>query len=481
MPYLIPEPAKNPLVDEIPIRGFCVYLPDDVGFISAFVGAYQFFTKWVAYERDSSLAGKRAAHMFQIAYDKTMESFYNEGCGGDMDFDCETMKDCLIEVARAISVNVTVNNSCGVSSDTMYCVNDDGDITINPPPIGDLPVQPVVPLPPGITEPPEPFEPGVGEPPPGWEDWEAYDEDACLAANGLVSYAREFFFQNGTFLSEDLFTMAAALVVIVNMLTSASGFLVIFDRALLLKIVEVVGRLQIFEPVGEIFLAIADYIDDNRQEFVCELYTARGNASDWENIAMAKIFQFAESLFYTEGGKGFFLDMLAFMLPGGLALNLIYKNATFTEGTAVDCSICTPPPDYWKFEYTTGFEGETELDVITNQPGDLEIECWLKAASDTGPFVFFAYIENVNVQPLGKIDVTFTPTLSPKTWFMRFYDATDGLLYTSDTLESGLTSIEFEGYSLTKRIVLHMTDAFYFEDPPHFDVRLQVSGLSVEV
>lgn len=430
MPYLIPEFAKSPDRVSPPIRGFCVFLPDDPDCLADFVGALTFFTKWVAWERDNDKNGRYMASLWLAAFEQTMLNFYtSEGCG-DMAEPC------------TVVVNNYVNCGCGASStDTMYCVNDDGTITINPPAIPDQPVPPEIPLPDDMTEPPDPFEPGTGEPPAGWGDWGEYDEDACRAANSMVSYAHEFFYQGGTFLTEDLFTMAAALVVIVNVLTHPAGFLVLFDRGLILKIVEIVGRLSIVEPAGEAFLAISEWIEENRQELVCDLYTARGDAASWENTLIANIFQFAETIFYTEGGKGFLADMLSFMLPGGLALNLLYKNINYDGDVSINCGQCDDPlsdvhclPDGFR---SVTFTSMTPV-KIESQCGNVSVSGLYDPA--TGQFEL-TYTITPGTCSLGKFRADFFTTDATAT-NIRLWIAS-GLAMT------GPTTLNFGGLTLT--------------------------------
>jgi len=355
MPYL--NPKEVPDADMTDYRYICVCVPDHDEYLIALRGSLNFLATWVAWERDGLGTASRSANLWKVANEITKLNWDNECGGNDMAFDCEAMKDCLIEVARAISVNVTVNNSCGGGGDsTAYCVDDDGTITVNPPPIGDNPVFPVIPYPPGVTEPPD-LEPGVGTPPAGWVDWEEYDADACAAANAVVEYAYQYFYQMGKFLTEDFFSMGAALVVILNVLTSPLGLAVLFERALSLKIVELVGRYWWVELIGAPFVDVAEWIDANRQEFVCELYQSRGQSDDWSNIAIDKIFTFASSLFYTTDGAGYFKEMLTYMIPGGMGTRLIYMNSSFVNPNLVACD-CPEEGDFdVTFDFTNNVAG----------------------------------------------------------------------------------------------------------------------------
>lgn len=356
MPYKIPAVAHDHEIGTIPLlRGFCVYMPDDAEFIANFVGAYTFFTKWVAYERDDGKTGKKAADMMWAAYEKTMESFYDSGCGDNMTFDCEEMKDCLIEIAKAVSVNVTVNNSCssgGAGSTTMYCVDDDGTVTINPPPVTDYPIEPEVPAPDGWEETDTGQEPGVGDPPVGWETWEAYDADACKAANATVEYSYQLARRLEDFFTQDAYTMAAIVVVLANVILS-QGLTVLFDRALIIKIAEVNGRLWFLEPIGQLYEALADGIAANRQDLVCELYKKRTNAADWQNLLIARYLDMSADSLEDENNYSLWQEVLKWGLPNNVAVNfLLGVTAPQNEDNSVSCAECEDDPP----EPPAGFE-----------------------------------------------------------------------------------------------------------------------------
>jgi hypothetical protein len=57
--YLLPTEVSPP--DDVCIR---VYVPNDVRYIEAFWGSYEFLSRWLAWEEDSSHTGKLAAARF---------------------------------------------------------------------------------------------------------------------------------------------------------------------------------------------------------------------------------------------------------------------------------------------------------------------------------------------------------------------------------------------------------------------------------
>jgi len=424
MPYKIPVVAHSHQIGTVPdLRGFCVYLPDDPQFIANFVGAYTFFTKWLAYERDDEKTGKKAADMMWAAYEKTMESFYGSGCGDEMAFDCETMKDCLIEVAEAFKLNVTVNNYVSGGGDsTLYCVDDGGNITVNPPPIGNLPVQPTIPPPvDDITPIDDGSQPGEGEPPEGWATWEEYDADACQAANSMVEYAYQWAIRSSDFLTEDVYTIASILVVIVNILTLGWG--VLFERALLLKIAEVVANMQLWgQPIGFAFQEVADYIEANRQEMVCELYQARTSASNWSNLLIARLFGASADTFEDISGRSTWQELLGYMFPQNLAANALYRVFTWKGATTnfVDCSVCVQNDAVWTFVQTGDTQGIAEgwnlydrlSFVAQNERNSTFSSGYTQAKLDLDPTILNPSTLTVNVIVDSRSEGMETPVLS---------------------------------------------------------------------
>jgi hypothetical protein len=80
--YPIPEP-----LDPGALRCFRVYVPDDTLYIGAFWRAYEFFTSWLAWERDEDHRGAAAAAVWKAAFNQArIEYEAGEGCE-DMSYD----------------------------------------------------------------------------------------------------------------------------------------------------------------------------------------------------------------------------------------------------------------------------------------------------------------------------------------------------------------------------------------------------------
>lgn len=334
MGYLLPP---TPDTTEFECRK--VYVPkiDSQEYLTALLGALDFFSKWVAWkEPHNPFDAKTAADVWKIANALTHAEWENG---------CDDMSECNV------NVNVSVSNSCVYTGEGSYiCYLDNGDIIINPPPVGTQPTQPVLPLPNDLTEPPE-FTPGEGDPPDGWESWEAFDSDACQAANAMVEWVYRFFERAENFFGQDVFTMAAFAVVVVNVVSF--GLAALFTRALQFKIVEVVGRLAFLEPLGDFFGMLAEWVDDNRQELVCELYQSRADAADWENALIARLVTASAGSLESETSDNLFLELLSYLLPAYMGLNQLYGAITFDVETPIDCSVCNCTNGYSLVDITS--------------------------------------------------------------------------------------------------------------------------------
>lgn len=112
--YLIPD---NPQPDGF----YClkVFIPADDLYLYAFGGAFQFFGKWLAWERDSSHKGALAAAAWQEAISKTfLEGWLN--CGeDDVCEHCDLIPIILEQLQELNNMNVNVN--CGSGSGGCGC------------------------------------------------------------------------------------------------------------------------------------------------------------------------------------------------------------------------------------------------------------------------------------------------------------------------------------------------------------------------
>jgi len=116
-----------------------VFIPDAPEYLYAFSGAYQFFGKWLAWERDEGNNATLAAAAWREAINKTfLEAWLN--CGEEMDDCCEQIEEILTRLEELENMNINVNcgGGCGCSQ-AVQCL-----------PVGDVAAPP-------DTLPPNPF------------------------------------------------------------------------------------------------------------------------------------------------------------------------------------------------------------------------------------------------------------------------------------------------------------------------------------
>lgn len=342
-----PVPQEIPLKEDASFRGICVYVPNEPEYIRALMGSLDGLSSWVVWERDDKKSGSKSAELWKIANATTFANIASE-CGGEMAFDCELMKDCLIEVAKALSVQVevNVNNSCTTGGNTVYCVNDDGDVVVNPPPVGDTPTQPVAPLP--DTVPTEPIDIDSPEPPDNWVDWDEFDEDACAAANSLVDWAYRVFDHMNEVLTQDAFVFTAMIALIANFMLG--GWALVFSTAMIIKLAELAWRLwENTEDVAEVFGDMRDDVAANRQELVCMLYENRNDSANWENQLISWLFTRSSGSMAETTHEPWYQDILNMLLPVNMAIGQLYGAFTYRlpSDMFVDCGSCVQSDGSW--------------------------------------------------------------------------------------------------------------------------------------
>jgi len=357
-----PAPNQIPLKEDVTFRGICVYVPNEPEYIRALMGSLSGLATWGVWERDSDQSGSKSAELWKLANAVTFANIINE-CGGATVFDCEEMKDCLIEVAKAIDLNVTVNNyiSSGGDGSSLYCVNDNGDIVVNPPPVTDTPTDPVVTLPPEI--PVDPVDPTDPAPPDNWDTWGEYDTDACMVANSAVDWAERATRQFAEFLTFDVFIVTAIFALIVNFFTG--GWALVFSSAMMLKLAEVFYRLwDNTEDVAGLFGDLNQEIIDNRQELVCMLYEARHDSANWTNLLIAWMLNRSVGSLNSTTNEPLWETALNYIFPQKMFLGQLYGSFTYKYdiANALDCSVCDTPVNDGSWSYSaTG--GSSVVDV----------------------------------------------------------------------------------------------------------------------
>jgi len=353
MPYL--NPPEVPDADGAEFCSVCVCFPDYPEYRAALLGSLHFLSTWVAWERDADHSAAKSAELWRVANEATKEN-WEMACGGN---------------SLPPVINVTVNNSCGTGggSTNLYCVNQDGDTIVNPPPVTDYPTEPTLPLPPGMTDPPV-IVPDEGTPPDGFADWADYNAAACDAANTLWKWAMDSLLFVRELLDERIFQITTVFALVVNFALGGIGL--VLSSAMILKIAELYARLYVWlDPFIEaVDGAIAD-LEANKQEYICWMYEHRGNVGDWELDLVTKLFNASSGGLVANTQQPLWRDLLSFLIPVYTAVDTLYGSVTYagdkTGFVACDCGVIVPS-GLWAKDYTpTGGTFVHSYDGVTFQ------------------------------------------------------------------------------------------------------------------
>ena len=238
------------------------------------------------------------------------------------------LADSLEPCSNVQTVDVTCGSGGG---DGLYCVDDDGNVTINPPPIGDSPTEPGIDIPDGVTI-PDDITPNEGDPPDGFVSWQAWDTEACEAANAIVEWGRQICIKLSNFFGGELQTLALVIVAVVALLDG--GWALLFSRAAIIKMGEILWKLQDSIDVSDYFQDKADWIADNRQELVCMLYNKRESAARWENDYLAMILGASAGSMASAAEQSLAEELLGFMVAPLLAAQQLYGGLTYDVADA---------------------------------------------------------------------------------------------------------------------------------------------------
>ena len=314
--YLIPEP-----IDPGQLRCVQVWIPDDIFYYVAFMGAYQFFSTWTAWEKDGTTRAKQAADVWKAAFAYTLEQG-TECEGSEMDYEdlINAIEACCSALNNSLANIVTSNNGIAnaiqnlrleQSSNFLYdCVPCE-----DRPPINDPDPDPD----------PDPENPPVGGDPSGWESYLCraiqylYDgqvDEALLTAYGQMSIA-------GGLLS------ASGLLIILA--STGVGAPVAAVSALVLILAAAYQADEIFE--------IQQDVADMRQDIVCLLYNASGTES-----ALSALNDYLENYNYQSGFTQGWIDGV---LNNAYVLNQLYNGEISVpesyDGDNINCEFACIP------------------------------------------------------------------------------------------------------------------------------------------
>jgi len=139
--YLIPENAQT-----AETRCLRVFVPDDPLYIAAFLGAYEYFGQWTAWERDTAHRGAIAASVWKDAIDVTIDSLSipcsdNPITDDEMGDILDKLNDVISRLTEIEDMNITVTqtNGCCCDGDTTSTSTTTTSRTIDPEDTGIIP------------------------------------------------------------------------------------------------------------------------------------------------------------------------------------------------------------------------------------------------------------------------------------------------------------------------------------------------------
>lgn len=268
-----------------------------------------------------------------------------------MSCDFSTIATALDNIATALGnlqMTTTVNNNCApdvnVSCDGSSFITIPGPgqpPIINPGPLPDAPIDPSDP----VTWPPDwpttPLDPEADDPPFDFTDWGSYDVAACEAANAAVEFAYQMARAIKDFFEQDVILLAWLVVAINAVLTV--GIAALFSTAFVVKLAELAWRLATnfeIEVTIQVLQDIQDWISDNRQDLVCDLYGARAGGVSGVNSMLARVLNFAAGIEYAQAEFSTLQEIVTMLFPPGLFFAALAGGADFENQNAVPCDSC---------------------------------------------------------------------------------------------------------------------------------------------
>jgi len=234
-----------------------------------------------------------------------------------------------------------VNINCGGGGDFIVIPGPGQPPIVNPGPVPDEPIDPDNPIPYPPDWPTDPTAPGTGEPPGDYQDWETFDLAACEAANAMVEWAYQNCLAIADVVGDDLLILAVLVMTISNVIWS--GIAVIFTTGYIIKLAETIiaFRKALLPAVAEeFFLGIAEWLDENRQSLVCDLYTSRANGTSGVNTFLARIFNYAAGGAAAAANWTAVQEALVMLFPPAMFFAMLGAGVGYENENAVSCDTC---------------------------------------------------------------------------------------------------------------------------------------------
>lgn len=371
--YLIPE-------NIIPegMRCFCVFIPDDDMYQYAFFGAYEFFGKWIAWERDAAKRGKDAAAAWQAAIEMTRESM---GCEP---IDYTNVFQNLVDAIGNISINQTVSVDSGGCCGTT--IPDDST----------LPVETDT----TVIDP-------EGDPPDGFSTWEEYQTAKCRDTDWLISQVIDASrAMNGGYLalvSSLTFGLASALFVAAFPPAVVAVLPALVVTAVVTAILSAVASGQYNK-----FDEIADQLETDRQDRFCDLI-AWDSPTSLRNLLLVSIQTAGLDAGNLPQDIEDLMDIYRLIYDGDYLnhfVSNIGNNAPVEYVQVADCSCVEPPPAIFTFDTTA--------------------QGWYTEYESTPPPASMGWSNNGN--PAGGLRVDFNAGTAEQRGYLRYDISSQGII-----------------------------------------------------
>ena len=348
--YLIPD---DPIPEDF--RCLCIVIPDDDMYQYAFFGAYEFFATWQAWEKDKDKRGRLAAQAWKDAVRMTREIM---ACNYDY-------TEVFGQIADAIrTIRITQNVTCGGGGDIYF--DDDGNPIVNPP------IYPPI-RPPGDGE--WPVDPITDDPPDGFDNWDAFDLEACAVANAVYDLM-----VYGIIALEGVTDALAGIALLILTIAALipSAVAAIIGTFTLYEWAWALVEIGAFEQTGDWILDIRGWLESNQEEIVCLIYEYRHDVPGMQSEFISRLMLHMHGLYSLQEeeatalrnfGKRFF--------PFSLFFSWLYEAGVYIEANSViDCSSCDGGTQAfaWSSKPNPEENEPDSMDVISSSANAVEAE-----------------------------------------------------------------------------------------------------------
>lgn len=170
--------------------------------------------------------------------------------------------------------------------------------------------------------------PEVDDPPEGYATWAAYHAYKCGVANLLVDGI------SGSMRNISYVSLAGSTIGVAAVVAAMAGFIVVPVAA----IPVIIGALFAAEGVTAALLAVANWLEDNRDEAVCALYLA-DNTTDAVDSMVALVDDALAALVVASSLHPL-VRTIALVIVSTDTLNQLFDSTVQAEYPGADCSTC---------------------------------------------------------------------------------------------------------------------------------------------